>query len=155
MKRLILFLIVASCLSLSVVGQSNTAEKDVIASVKRFYAGFHDGTFPRAEEYTTDDWNHINPMGGRTNGRKAVLAEVRAVHSTFLKDVTDTPEAFDVKFLGLNTAMVVVPSVLSTFTTPDGVKHENRRNIRTFIVVKKTGRWLIMRDHNTFVAEGP
>lgn len=146
---------VAGCFSLSVFGQGNTAEKDVITSVKRFYAGFDDGTFPRAEEYTTDDWNHINPMGGRTVGRKAVLDEVRGVHSTFLKGVTDTPESFDVKFFRPDAAIVVVPSRLSTFTTPDGVKYENRRNVRTFIVVKRSGRWLIMHDHNTFISPVP
>ena len=154
-KTLNLFVIVVFCLSLNGFGQRNTVEKDVINSVKRFYAGFDDGTFLKAEEYTTEDWNHINPMGGRTIGRKAVLNEVRAVHSTSLKGVTDTPESFDVKFLGPDAAMVVVPSLLSAFTTPDGVKHENRRNIRTFVLVNRAGRWLIMHDHNTFVAAGP
>ncbi|HUR99274.1 MAG TPA: hypothetical protein VMZ26_14505, partial [Pyrinomonadaceae bacterium] len=99
--------------------------------------------------------NHINPFGGRTVGREAVLKEVRAVHSTFLKGVTDTPEMFDVSFPSATVASVVVPSRLSAFTTPDGVKHENDRNIRTFILVKRNGRWLIQLDHNTFIQAQP
>jgi hypothetical protein len=36
-----------------------------------------------------------------------------------------------------------------TFTTPDGKKHENDRQIRTFVVVKRGAKWLIMQDQNT------
>jgi uncharacterized protein (TIGR02246 family) len=120
-----------------------------------FYTDFNDGTFPRAAEYSTEDWNHINPLGGRSAGRDAILKEVRAVHQTFLKGVTDTPESFDVRFAHPDVAIVIVPSRLSTFTTPDGVKRENDRNIRTFVVVKRRGRWLIMQDHNTFMQPRP
>ncbi|MDI1243755.1 MAG: SgcJ/EcaC family oxidoreductase [bacterium] len=145
---------VLSCVLLCVMGVSaqKKTEKVVIEAVKLFYADFNDGAFARADEYTTSDWNHINPFGGRTVGRDAVLSEVRAVHTSFLKGVTDTPESFDVKFSSPNVALVIVPSRMSTFTTPDGVKHENERNIRTFVVVKRENRWRIMHDHNTIIA---
>jgi uncharacterized protein (TIGR02246 family) len=43
-----------------------------------------------------------------------------------------------------------VPSTMKgIFTTPDGKKHENDRNIRTFVVVRRDGKWLIMQDQNT------
>lgn len=42
------------------------------------------------------DWNDINPNGGWVRGRENVLKEVREVHTTFLKDVTDTVEAMTV-----------------------------------------------------------
>lgn len=32
---------------------------------------------------------------------------------------------------------------------PDGKKHENDRNIRTFLVVRRGGKRLIMQDQNT------
>ena len=139
-------------LGISVFGQTKR-ERAVIEPVKLFYADFAQGSFARAEEYSTSDWNHINPLGGRTIGRNSVLNEVRAVHQSFLKGVTDTPESYDVKFVSPEIALVIVPSRLSTFTTPDGVKHERQRNIRTFVVVKRGGRWLIMHDHNTFITE--
>ena len=130
-------------------------QEDIVAAVKRFYAGFDDGTFPNAEEYTTHDWTHINPLGGMALGREAVLEEVRAAHSSFLKGVTDTPESFDVRRASDAVAIVVVPSRLSSFTTPDGASHDYQRNIRTFIVVNQNGRWLIRHDHNTFITSVP
>ncbi|MEO7540182.1 MAG: SgcJ/EcaC family oxidoreductase [Pyrinomonadaceae bacterium] len=152
MKLFFFFAICVLVFTIPICSQSKT-EKNVIDTVKLFYADFDEGAFLRAEKYTTNDWNHINPLGGRTIGRDAVLSEVRAVHGSFLKGVTDTPETFNVKFASRDVALVIVSSRLSTFTTPDGVKHENQRNIRTFIVVKRNGRWLIMHDHNTFMAE--
>ena len=152
MRNLIIFTVIVYVLMPAAFGQGTPADTDVIDTVKRFYAGFDEGSFQRAEEYTTEDWNHINPAGGRSVGRRAVLEEVRLVHSTFLKGVTDTPEKFDVKFIDPKTAIVIVPSQLSTYTSPAGVKQVNTRNIRTFIVVKRKGRWLIMHDHNTFIA---
>jgi hypothetical protein len=40
---------------------------------------------------------------------------------------------------------------MNTFVTPDGVKHENERHIRTFVVVKQGSRWLVMQDQNTAI----
>jgi hypothetical protein len=43
-----------------------------------------------------------------------------------------------------------VPSLLKgPFTLPDGVTYDSVRQIRTFVVVKREGRWLIMQDQNT------
>jgi hypothetical protein len=57
----------------------------------------------------------------------------------------------EVRFATLDVAVVTVPSTMcGAFTTPDGVKHENLRAIRTFVVVQRGGRWLIMQDQNTF-----
>ena len=151
MKKLLVGLACALMLLSAAIGQTKAEEKSVIDTVKRFYAGFDDGAFPRAEEYATDDWIHINPFGGRTVGREATLKDVRAVHSSFLKGVTDTPDSFEVKFVSSTVATVIVPSRLSTFTGPDGVKLENQKCIRTFVVVKKSGRWFIAHDHNTFI----
>jgi uncharacterized protein (TIGR02246 family) len=80
-----------------------------------------------------------------------VLAELKEVHSTFLNGVTDTPITMDVDILAATVALVTVVSKASDFTTPDGRKHQNERQIRTFVVVKRHGHWLITRDHNTFV----
>ncbi len=133
------------------VAQTSSNEKQVRQAVQSFYAAFKSHGFERASEYTTGDWNHINPFGGRTRGREAVLKELNEVHSTFLKGVSDTIEDMDVRFATPNVAVVTVTSRMSTFTTPDGAKHENERHIRTFLVVKRSGRWLIMQDQNTTI----
>jgi hypothetical protein len=80
---------------------------------------------------------------------------VRAVHQSFLKGTTDTIENMDIRFAAGDVAIGTVTSFMSPFTSPDGVKHGLERHIRTFVVVKRGNRWLIMQDHNTTVVEPP
>ena len=134
------------------IAQTPSREKQVRQAVQSFYDAFNAHGFGNAQKYTTEDWNHINPFGGRTRGREAVLKELNEVHSTFLKGVSDTIEDMDVRFAAPDAAVVTVTSRMSTYITPDGVKHENERHIRTFVVVKRSGRWLIMQDQNTIIA---
>lgn len=129
----------------------NTEEQKIRQIVQAFYDTFNSHNFENAQEYTTPDWIHINPLGSWSEGREAVLNELRVVHNTFLKNVTDIVEDMFIRFASPGVAVVMVPSTLSgTFTTPDGVSHENDRQIRTFVVVKVDDRWRIMHDHNTF-----
>jgi len=107
----------------------------------------------KGQRPTTEDWNHINPFGGWTRSREAVLKELKEVHSTRLKGVSDTIEDMTVRFATPDVAVVTVTSWTTSFTTPDGVRHENEHHIRTFIVVKRGGRWLIMQDQNTLIAD--
>lgn len=136
-----------------VLGQTPSNDKQVRQAVQSFYDAFNSHGFERAAEYTTEDWNHINPFGGRTRGRAAVLKELKEVHSTFLKGVSDTIEEMDVRFATRDAAAVTVTSRMSKYITPDTVKHENERHIRTFVVVKRHGRWLIMQDQNTIIGK--
>jgi uncharacterized protein (TIGR02246 family) len=147
----ILFLTVLS-LALCASGFAQTVgrETPVRKAVEAFYAAFNHG-FEGASDFATEDWNHINPYGGWTRGRKNVLSEVREVHATFLKGVSDTVEEMSVRFATRDVAVVTVTSLMSTFATPDGVKHENERHIRTFVVVKRGSRWLVMQDQNTAI----
>lgn len=135
--------------------QAPSPEARVRQTVQAFYAAFNSHDFDHVADITTDDWNHINPLGGRTRGRAQVLAELKEVHGSFLKNVTDRIEEMDVRFAGDDVAVATVASQLSTFTTPDGVKHENERLSHTFVLVRRGDRWLIMQDHNTFVTPLP
>lgn len=154
MKRLTISLVIIFLLNLTglAFAQTSSKEKQVRQTVQSFYEAFNAHGFERASEYTTEDWNHLNPFGGRTRGREAVLKELSEVHSTFLKGVSDTIEDMDVRFASNDVAVVTVVSRMSTFTTPDGVRHENERHIRTFVVVKRNSRWLIMQDQNTTIS---
>lgn len=131
--------------------QPESPEAAVRRTVEAFYATFNSHAFDRVAEFTTDDWNHINPFGGRTRGREAVLKELHEVHSTFLKGVTDTVDQMDIRFATPDVALATVTSHVSTFTTPDGVTYANEHLIRTFVVVRRGDRWLIMQDQNTMV----
>ena len=141
------------CLVLCVPSFANGADNEtpVRQAVQAFYAAFDHGFVDGASAFATEDWNHINPFGGRTSGREAVLKEVAEVHTTFLKGVTDTIENMDVRFATPDTAVATVTSRVSTYTPPDGIRHANERWIRTFVVVRRGGRWLIMQDQNTVV----
>ena len=154
MKTITVSLVAVFLLSLPglAIGQTPSMEKQVRQAVQSFYDAFNSHGFGRAANYTTEDWNHINPFGGRTRGREAVLKELKEVHTTFLKGVSDTIESMDIRFATPDVAVVTVTSRMSTFTTPDGVKRENELHIRTFVVVKRSSRWLIIQDQNTLIA---
>jgi uncharacterized protein (TIGR02246 family) len=142
------------CLFLCVPGFAHSADSEtsVRQAVEAFYTAFDHGFEGGASEFATEDWNHISPRGGRTRGREAVLRTVQEVHTTFLKGVTDTIEDMDVRFAIPDVAVATVTSRVSTYTTPDGIMHANERWIRTFVVVMRGGRWLIMQDQNTVIA---
>jgi len=133
---------------------SETKEAGVRAAIQAFHKAFDHG-FTGPAEYATEDWNHINPYGGRDRGREATLKTVRQVHQTFLKGTTDTIEDMDIRFATADVAVATVISVVSPFTSPDGVKHGVERHIRTFVVTKRGDRWLIMQDHNTTIVDLP
>lgn len=147
--KLLLLAVISLCFVSGVLAQKSGKEKQVRQAVQSFYDAFNAHNFDRAAEFTTEDWVHINPLGGWTRGREAVLNELKEVHSTFLKGVSDTPEEMAISFAAPDVAIVTVPGRVSTYTTPDGVRHENERQIRTFLVVKRGPRWLIMHDQNT------
>ena len=123
--------------------QGNDREAEVRSTIEAFYKAFNDG-FTKPADYAAEDWNHINPFGGRTRGREAVLKEVREVHQSFLKGTTENIESMDIRFATSDVAVGTVVSVGSGFTSPDGVKHKPGRAIRTFVVVVAgSGHWLM------------
>ena len=125
-------------------------EARVRAVVADFYRNFGEG-FTEPADYATEDWNHINPYGGRDQGREATMKDVRAVRQSFLKETTDSVEHMDVRFASGEVAIATVIRVMSPFTDPGGGKHGAERHIRTFVVVKRGERWRIMQDHNTTI----
>ena len=128
----------------------NETEAEVRSTIQAFYNAFNDG-FTQPAGYAAEDWNHINPFGGRTRSREETLKEVREVHQSFLKGVTVTIESMDIRFATPDVAVGTIVSLGGAFTTPDGVKHGPGRSIQTFVVVRRDGRWQIMQDQNTLI----
>jgi uncharacterized protein (TIGR02246 family) len=155
LMRIVKTLLITLAFAVGVLAQTQDQRNEPSEPVRAFYNSFNAHSFENAETYTTEDWNHINPFGGWTRGREAVLKELKEVHSTFLKGVSVTIEDMTVRLATPDAAVVTVTSRLKTLTTPDGVRHENRRGISTFMVVKQNGRWLIMQDQNTSIADRP
>jgi uncharacterized protein (TIGR02246 family) len=145
--------IVSLALCLPSFAHSADRETPVRQAVQAFYTAFDEGFVHGASAFATKDWNHISPSGLRIRGREAVLKQVVNVHRTFLKGVTDTIENMDVRFATPDAAVATVTSRVSTYTTLDGMTHANERWIRTFVFVMREGRWLIMQDQNTVIAQ--
>ena len=134
-KYLIIFLILG--FSKPSIGQNSRNQQLVKNVVLAFQDDFNDGGFKNIEFYTTKDWEHINTGGGITKGREAVLKEVRAVHQTFLKGVSLTIESITIRFLTPTVAIADVVHKSSDYELPQGVKHQNERQRKTYIIMKK------------------
>lgn len=146
----ILFLILS--FSNPSIGQNSRDGQLVKNVVLAFQDDFNEGGFKNAEFYTTKDWEHINPGGGITKGRGAVLKEVRTVHQTFLKGVSLKIESITIRFLNPTVAIADVVHKSSDYELPQGVKHQNERQMKIYIIVKKQNKWLLTLDQNTVIA---
>ncbi len=151
MKSLLLAL--TSCISIACMGQLSQDEDSVRKVVIAFQQDFNDGGFKNAVNYTTSDWEHINPFGGITSGRDEVLKEVRTVHQTFLKGVTTTIESMTVRFLTPDVAIANVIHKGSAIEISSDVKYQNPKSFKTYIIIKKKGKWLLTHDQATIIKE--
>ena len=143
----------AGLLCLMGVARGSDDEQLVREVVKSFVTDYNNGDFKNAPSYTTDDWVHINPGGGLTRGRDEVLKEVRAIHKTMLKGVSITIDSMTVHFVTRDVALVNTIHKSDSYITPeDGVKHENERQMKTYVVVKHNGKWLLALDQNTIIS---
>src|SRR4029077_13576991 len=146
-------LFAAGVLCLIGVARASDDEQLVREVVKFFVTDYNNGDFKNAPSYTTDDWVHINPGGGLTRGRDEVLKEVRAIHKTMLKGVSITIDSMTVRFVTHDVALVNVIHTSDSYVTPeDGLKHENERQMKTYLVVKHNGKWLLAHDQNTIIS---
>lgn len=150
MKSVIL-IVTAFLAMLTVFGQSEEDRKEIKNVILAFHNDFNEGSFKNAETYTTEDWEHIDPRGGIDKGRVNVLKVVRQVHQGFLKGVSMTLESLDLRFITPDVAIVDAIDKTSDFTTSDGKKHQNERHIKTYVLVKRNGKWLLAHDHNTTI----
>ena len=146
--KLLLFLF-ANLIASTLYAQTGQDKEQVKKVVLAFQDDFNEGSFRNAVNYTTVDWEHINPFGGITRGRDSTLADVRRVHQTFLKGVTMKLESMDIRFPVASVAVAVVVHQIDNFTTPDGVQHNNEKHTKSYLIVKQKGKWLLTLDHNT------
>lgn len=144
-----IFLALTSC-----TPPTGNRDANVKAAVAEFYQSFDEG-FTKPADYAAEDWYHINPYGAVDKGRDATMKTVRKVHQTFLKGTTDKIKDIDIRFATDDVAVATVTSEASPFTSPDGINHGVEGHLRTFVVVNRGGRWLIMQDHNTTILPLP
>jgi len=80
------------------------------------------------------------------------LKEEREVHQSILKGVSMTIQSMSMRFITPDVAIADVIHKISDFEFPAGVKHKNELNLKTYVVVKQKGKWLLTHDQNTTVA---
>ncbi|HEY3372397.1 MAG TPA: SgcJ/EcaC family oxidoreductase [Prolixibacteraceae bacterium] len=150
MKTLLLLLVLDL---LTCMGKGQDLDKNAVKNVViQFQDDFNEGSFQNAASYTTADWEHINPNGAISKGRENVLKEVRAVHLAFLKGVHMNIETMEIRFLVPTVAVADVIHLMDDFTTPDHKSHLHERQIKTYVIVKQEGKWLLAHDQNTVIA---
>ena len=150
--KVFLFFCSISFLSFGTYGQNSRDEQLVIGVVKSFVKDYNMGDFKNAPFYTTSDWVHINPGGGITRGREDVLKEVRAIHQTMLKGISLSIDTMTTRFVTADVAIVNAVHTSGTYITPeDGIKHANEKQMKTYVVVKQKGKWLLTLDQNTII----
>ena len=154
MKAILMQVVVVLGMLLPSLVFAADAEAAVRHVVQEFYKAFDEG-FVNPVDFATEDWHHINPFGGVDRGLEATLKTVREVHTTFLKGVTDRPEDIAIRFASGDVAVATVISTMSPYKRPDGVMQGPEKHVRTFVVVKRDERWLIMQDQNTTIATPP
>jgi hypothetical protein len=76
MIRILLSAVTTLVLVNGAFAQTPSKDEQVRQTVQSFYAAFNAHGFESAEKYMTEDWNHVNPFGGWTRGREAVLKEL-------------------------------------------------------------------------------
>jgi uncharacterized protein (TIGR02246 family) len=133
------------------LGQNSQDEQLVKNVVLAYQDDYNDGGFKNVETYTTKDWEHINPIGGITIGRDEVMKELRPLCQTILKGVTLTVESIAIEFLSPTVAIAKVVHKCSDYEFPQGVKHQNERHMKTYIIIKRESKWLLTLDQNTII----
>src|SRR5678815_3759794 len=103
----------------TIFGQSSEDTLSIRKVISMFQADFNDGSFKNTYQYTTKDWEHINPLGGIDKGRDSVLSVVKMVHQTFLKGVTMKTQSMSIRFITPDVAIADVVHKIDTYITPD------------------------------------
>ena len=79
------------------------------------------------------------------------LTNVRAVHRSFLKNVSMDLDSMRVRFIKPDVAIVTAFHSIDDYTTPDGVRHEHERQVKSYVILKQDGKWILTLDHNTII----
>ncbi|UOQ69900.1 hypothetical protein [Hymenobacter volaticus] len=150
MKFLVL-LLTAYGLVFPSLGQTRQDRQAVEQVVRWFEQDFNDGRFVQAAAYTTPSGNistpgrhHPGPRGRAGRGaRRASGLSARGEYAP-----------------GLAAGALSVPAVavadavhrLSPYTAPDGRRHTDEQQRKTYVLVKEGGKWRLTHDQNTIIA---
>jgi uncharacterized protein (TIGR02246 family) len=127
------------------------AAGDVQDVVAKYFDAYNDHSFANADEFTTDDWNFIDPWGKWIDGRDDVIEKEDAAHAGYLKKTDAMLEQVSINFASSEVAVVTAISRVTPYKAPDGVEHGTEDQCSTFVVVKREDRWLVMQTQHTIM----
>ncbi len=96
----------------------------------------------------TEDADFVNVGARHWKGRQQIEAEHTSRLSQF-RESTWTSTAVTVQFLESDVALVHVDWILKGDKDPDGTPRQPRGGVFTWVVVKRSGEWLIRAAQNT------
>ena len=155
MKNSIILLLACSLVS-TVNGQEEKEKQQINIVIDSFYTAFRTDNFRDMSGYTTADINYIAPSGSWFRGRKQLQDSIQAVHEGMLKNTPVAVETMTVRFVTPDVAIVNLIDKMGAFYPPDGVnrgtnKVDGVRTMRTMVLVKQKGKWLLAQNQSTFI----
>jgi uncharacterized protein (TIGR02246 family) len=102
----------------------------------------------------TEDADFVNVGAKRWKGRKEIEGEHNARLSQFLES-TWTNKSVTVQYLKPDIALAHIEWSLTGDKNPDGTPRKPREGVFTWVLAKKSGKWLIRAAQNTNVSNLP
>lgn len=153
-------LVMLFCLSQLVgIAQDSRDTVSVRKVVHSFLNSWNRHDFSDLGTYATDDLTWVFHFGKIVNGRREVQDANQKPHNTFYKtaQVRTLEESITIRFINMDVALVnLIHRVVGTFYPPDGIdRGENRREggreIKTMIIIRQNGKWLLNHNHTTSI----
>jgi uncharacterized protein (TIGR02246 family) len=138
-------------ISFNTAAQSNTESQAIRKLVGSFINDLNKGDFSKLPDYGTKEWIHINSNGGITYGRDEVVPEIFQSYKTNLKDAKIAIDNMTIRMLSPDAATVTVIHKIDSYTDSRGIKNTNQKQVKTYVVIKQQGKWLLSLDQSTII----
>ena len=129
-------------------------EAQIRAALKTMSDAWNNHDMKAFVSVMADDVEWVNIVGMWWRGKAQVYQAHEAFHQTIFKNrQIHPPEKVELQPAGPDTVIVTSITPTDGFTTPSGHIEPPSRNILTEVFVRRNGRWLIVRGHNTTIVE--
>ncbi|MCI0391997.1 MAG: SgcJ/EcaC family oxidoreductase [Acidobacteria bacterium] len=132
--------------------KGNAADRKAIEAIAAsFQDAWNRHDMEAMASLVAEDVDYVTVVGARgwEKGREEFKDQHAAVHQTFFKDSVWTTKETHVKFIRPDIAIAHVLWETKGDVVPDRKPGEARRGIFTWVVEKRSGKWLIIAAQNT------
>ena len=150
-RRLLTFVLLASVTPLGVPGfsaaqgQDEAAIDGVEAALQEAWNRHDAKAFA---SFFSEDADCVNVVGWWWKGRPQIESKVAEAHAFMFRDSTLTNNEIHIRFLTSQIAVVHVRWSMVGNRNPDGTPGQARKGLRTHILQKLEGKWLIAAFNN-------